>query len=714
VRIYAMTATFGKLEHQTLTLQPGLNILKAPNEWGKSTWCAFLVAMLYGIDTGARTTKTALADKERYAPWSGSPLAGRMDLNWNGKDITIERRTKGRLIFGDFRAYETASGIEIPELNAANCGQMLLGVERSVFLRSGFLRLSDLPVTQDDALRRRLNNLVTTGDESGTGDRLAQRLKDLKNKCRYNRSGLLPQAEAERETLQRKLSQLQELNSQQERTAARQAQLSDMIAQLENHKQTLAYVAAQEDAAAVEQAQQAKIHAQTALERQKQHCETIPSYEQADQALQTGQDLLRQRLNLQKEIQTIPPDPQPPQIPELYQNQTPSEAVAAAEKDFSALQTLNAKSRRQNRLLTVFAVTSCIVGIGCVAAAFLLQYFNPWVFIGLIAATVLATIFTGFLAKRARAKLDALCRCHPGLEPDRWVPHATEYAVTQQAYHQTVSANQAQRNVLAERQTELENQIRIFAKDLSLEAALEYWQSIQADWEKLADVQLDFDRAAKYADTLHTVIKPVPKPPKEDTLNASLEDTLALLDRATGEQQLNQLRLGQLQGQAEALGQEAELHSQLKEISQRIDRLEDTYQALELALRALSAARSELQRRFAPRISARAQELFSKLTGGRYSRLTLGEDLSLHASAQDEDTLRSTQWRSEGTVDQLYLALRLAVAEELTPDAPLILDDALVRFDDQRLAVALDILKEEAANKQVILFTCQSREEKLV
>ena len=260
----------------------------------------------------------------------------------------------------------------------------------------------------------------------------------------------------------------------------------------------------------------------------------------------------------------------------------------------------------------------------------------------------------------------------------------------------------------------MENQIRNFAKDLSLEAALEYWQSIQADWEKLADVQLDFDRAAKYADTLHTVIKPVPKPPKEDTLNASLEDTLALLDRATGEQQLNQLRLGQLQGQAEALGQEAELHSQLKEISQRIDRLEDTYQALELALRALSAARSELQRRFAPRISARAQELFSKLTGGRYSRLTLGEDLSLHASAQDEDTLRSTQWRSEGTVDQLYLALRLAVAEELTPDAPLILDDALVRFDDQRLAVALDILKEEAANKQVILFTCQSREEKLV
>ena len=44
MKIYSMTATFGKLENQTLTLQPGLNVISAPNEWGKSTWCAFLVS----------------------------------------------------------------------------------------------------------------------------------------------------------------------------------------------------------------------------------------------------------------------------------------------------------------------------------------------------------------------------------------------------------------------------------------------------------------------------------------------------------------------------------------------------------------------------------------------------------------------------------------------------------------------------------------------
>ena len=123
-----------------------------------------------------------------------------------------------------------------------------------------------------------------------------------------------------------------------------------------------------------------------------------------------------------------------------------------------------------------------------------------------------------------------------------------------------------------------------------------------------------------------------------------------------------------------------------------------------------AAASSELQRRFAPRISLRAQELFSRLTGSRYDRLQLTQDLSLHAGAEGEDTLRAALWRSDGTVDQLYLALRLAVAEELTPAAPLVLDDVLVRFDDDRLALAMDILKEESEHKQVILFTCQTRE----
>ena len=111
-------------------------------------------------------------------------MAGRIDLNWRGRDITIERSTRRRIPLGEFKAYETASGLPVSELNAANCGEWLLGVEQSVFRRAGFIRFTDLPVTQDESLRTRLNALVTTGDESGDAERIDKELRDLKNRCR--------------------------------------------------------------------------------------------------------------------------------------------------------------------------------------------------------------------------------------------------------------------------------------------------------------------------------------------------------------------------------------------------------------------------------------------------------------------------------------------------------------------------------------------------
>ena len=162
----------------------------------------------------------------------------------------------------------------------------------------------------------------------------------------------------------------------------------------------------------------------------------------------------------------------------------------------------------------------------------------------------------------------------------------------------------------------------------------------------------------------------------------------------------------------EATGQEELLQRRLEQLNARIDRLTETYAALELAQETLAAATAQLQRRFAPRIASEAQKILQRMTGGRYDRLTIDQDLSLNAGTQEETVLRNAQRRSEGTVDQIYLALRLAVSKELTPNAPLVLDDALVRFDDVRHAAAMEILKEEALDRQIILFTCQSRESK--
>ena len=138
MKIKRMTATFGALEGATLNLEEGLNLLQLPNEGGKSTWCAFLRAMFYGIPTRERDTRTTLAEKSRYQPWSGSPMAGEMLLNWGGRDLILRRFAKGASPFGGFQAVYADTGETVPGLTGENCGERLLGVGREVYQRSAF------------------------------------------------------------------------------------------------------------------------------------------------------------------------------------------------------------------------------------------------------------------------------------------------------------------------------------------------------------------------------------------------------------------------------------------------------------------------------------------------------------------------------------------------------------------------------------------------
>ena len=707
MKLYSMTATFGKLENETLTLTPGLNILEAPNEWGKSTWCAFLVAMLYGIETRVHTTKTALADKERYAPWSGSPMSGSIDLCWNGRNITIQRQSKGKGFLNVFRAFETESGIDVPELTAENCGQQLLGVEKEVFLRAGFLRLTDLPVTENEALRRRLNALVTTGDESGTADVLAQKLKDLKNRCRLNRStGLLPQAEAQRAELEGKLRELEELESLCAQNKQRQGQLEDHHSALCNHRDALEYEASRTQSEKRAAATAAYEAANRRVQELEQACSELPNEEEIQQTLSRLRQLRENKESLQLESQLLPQEPAAPTIPAPFLGA--EDAVTMAQTDAAAC--AEARKARQWKLPVI---------LGAVQAAISLVFLliPHWAGIAITAFGTVAgliILFSGLSrCRKADREATALQTKYGSLALDQWVSSARYYVDLQQEYQEKLLQHQSLRESLQQRSNQLQLQTEALTQGKSLWEAEDYWLSAGKTRNQLEDARRELARSQDYLQML-SAVKEVSAPQFPDFLTYTAQETARMISDCVAQQKQLQLQLGQHQGRMAALGAKATLRQQLDALNARISSLEETYAALEIAMSTLSAASTELQRRFAPRISKRAQELFSKLTDGRYDRLTLGEDFTVHAGATGETTLHSALWRSEGTTDQLYLALRLAVSQELTPEAPFILDDALVRFDDQRLSQALTILEEAATDRQVILFTCQDREKRLL
>lgn len=688
MKILAMSATFGKLDGSALTLKPDLNVITAPNEWGKSTWCSFIVAMLYGIETGQRTSGKGLADKERFAPWNGKPMSGRMDIQWNGRKITLERSSKGRSIFGVFKAYETDTGLEVTELTAQNCGLTLLGVEKNVFLRAGFVRQTEMPVTDDIALRRRLNELVTTGDESGASDKLAKALKDLKNACRYNKTGLLPQAEGQKAIIEEKLRQIETAKLQMEQIGQRQEQLKTEIAALENHKAHLAYREARENSDRVAAAEDAAEKALSFVRTLETQCADLPAKEFAEKKIAQAEALQIGFAQLQtKDL------PSMPNAPESFRGLSPEDACQKAKADKASYDLLK---KPLPPTLLILAAVCLLAGVG-------LLFIHPALsIIGLLGSVLFGILYyrKAFASKKA---MEALSGHYGTLPADQWEQTAN-------AYREQVEDYRRNSKSYNEEKSRLQSETEALTGGKSLPEFMDSHRDAIKLWQKLDNAKEESRRASQHAQALAAVVKEIPAPREEDVLTCTAQETQRRLEGCNWEQGDLQRKMGQFMGQVQTLGNAEDLRRQLQQVNARIAKLEDTYAALVIAQQTLTDAANELQRRFAPVIAKRAQELFSQLTGGRYNRLILGQDLTVEAAAQGEDNLHTATWRSDGTVDQLYLAVRLAVAEALTPDAPIVLDDALVRFDDTRLDKTMALLKELSGGKQVILFSCQDRE----
>lgn len=710
----SMTATFGKLDGETLSFSPGLNLITAPNEWGKSTWCAFLLAMLYGIDTRQRARQGQLPDKERYKPWSGKPMEGSMEVLWQNRRITIQRQTKGRVPMGHFRAFETETGFPVPELTADRCGQVLLGVERSVYQRTGFLQGRDLTVSRDEALSHRLNRLVTTGDDSPSGPALASGLRELKNKCRYNQSGLLPQARRELEACRSQLQALQKLDVQAAGLEERLRALDRRKQALEVHLTALQRQADREKLAQVDQARDKERQAREELARAQAQCAGLPERAAAERNLAQWRSLQSALDALQLEQAMEQPAPQPPEAPAVLYGLDGEQARSQMRRRLDALSPPAGPSAAGKTAWALWA--------GAALCGLLLLILLPGLW-RLPGAALLAAggagLLRGFLLRRRKAAADAqaaremqkLLDDYQVAAPEELEPLLQAYQARWAQYRRALEAFQRRTAALETRRKALQGKLAQLTGGGDTEAFLRTQTQALEAWDAWAAACRSAAQATGHRQAMEAVTAGLERDPLPDQLDLPEEESRRALEEVRQAWTQTRSQLDACRGRRAALGDRLRLEAQEEALADRVSRLELWYAALQAGLAALEQAQQDLQSRFAPKIAAEAREILSSLTQGRYDRLLLDRDLSLSAGAAGENTVRPGIWRSDGTVDQLYLALRLAVSRALLPGAPLVLDDALTRFDDRRLAAALELLRRE--DRQILLFTCQSREARL-
>lgn len=631
MRIKKMTATFGALDNAVLEPGEGLTVIAAPNEAGKSTWAGFLKAMLYGIDTRERDKAGFLADKTRYQPWSGAPMAGEIRLEWQGKDITLRRFPARANPFGGFEAVYTATGDPVPGLTAANAGEKLTGVSREVWLRSAFVGQGGAAIGASGELEARVSALVTSGQEDVSCSAVERTLRDWRNRRRANRSnGLIPQLEEE-------ISKLDAAERELEHTRRRKGEAEQELGRLQEKRRELQIDL--EIWARIERHELNRRYAEAYLEWEEARAALTEDRPHPVFGSMTGDEAWGFAQEKQKERDAA-----------LEENRRRAEQRERLEKTVR-------EQRMTARLEGAAAAAALLIGIGI---ALWSKTWAPLFALGGIAAAAL--IMTAASLRREtlnRRALDEL-RPVPVPEGEDWLTRAAEY--------QSALAK-------AERAKGLEAAARRRVEDLAAQGG-------------------------QLADTLELLHPPAQSKAATAARLAAVERELERCrdELARAEGALAHQRVGE-----DAQARRAELNGQLAR------RLEE-YDALTMALDALSAANAALRERFSPALNREAGEIFSALTGGRWPRLSLARDFTAQAVREDGALPRSWLALSAGTAEQLYLSVRLAICALTAPDAPLVLDDALCAFDDGRCALALDYLKETARERQILLFSCHSRE----
>ena len=631
--IKRLDATFGKLEGESLELHDGLNVISAPNESGKSTWCAFVRAMLYGVDSSERQKAGFLPDKMRFAPWSGSAMQGSMQLESGGRDITITRTTKtASAPMREFSAVYTGTSVPVEGLNGNNAGEMLTGVSRDVFRRSAFVEQGKVAVTHSAELEKRISAIVSSGDEDCSFTEADGRLRQWQRKRRFNRHGRLPELEDELSHKKQLLAELSDAAQQRE----------NMSAELESAKQECERI----EAEVIESRKVVRKEALSSLQGVRN--EVNAATERHDKAAER-RDSCRAAL-----------------CACAIGERKPEEAKAEVKTDLE--NSMKLKERSERKSSPVLAIILMILCGALVAAGFLMPDLMIHAF---IAAAVALAAGVALFIRASRRKTE-------------------KYEAAKQ-----------RRKILAKYKAESEADIAA-SIDEYLELYKNYAEAQRAEKESAEALAVVRRRQEQAESKTLTQLDFTGGDNQAAQLSRRLTEARAKCSRISAQ-------MAEHSGRLAAMGDPLVLGSEISRMEAEYAEISAEYDAIALAIDTMRKADEDIQSRFSPALGKLAAEYMQFVTDGKYDGVMLDRDFSATVHEAGGNVPRNAEYLSAGTLDLMYLAVRLAVCSLALPESancPLIIDDALVNFDADRRRQAMALLEKIAQERQVILFAC--------
>ena len=764
-------ASFGKFKNYHLDLSDGLTVIFGENEKGKSTIMAFIRMMFYG--NSGKASGIDKNPRKKYRPWSSDLMAGSITIESEGVTYRLEREFKASnstdkisLIDLDSGEKQTLSGSE--EIGAKFFGLTDGAFERSVFINEPTLEAKN--EAADGEINARLSSLATTSDDDVSFEKVYLRIRNAKEALlsKSRKIGKLDKAECELLDLGQKINEavsaeetVEALKSELEAKETEIKESSDaasvLFEQLKNsdkikRKNFLSrYISAEKERNAAKE----RLALKNGEFADKAYIELIKKLVGGISATSDKLCELENEASTKKsEIEALKgalADLSPSgegEIVLLEEKRNENEQKATEEKEKisklnAELEALTPKTKLNLPLLIIGLVICAFGGVSfAVSIPFMTTIISAAV-VGVGALLALLGLIIKIKVQPDSSEITAeLSAANDNLnslilEKENLLNEISKIKNDNSA----LEVEAATKKSLISRGEEELAALTADIEKLSSELALlknekaKMIDSLKTSGENADEVVRELEEALGYYDMISSKITVLADNASVSSLSEA-EEKLAVLNRDSSivdltEEEIDSLKerfkaqsdnTSSLRAELAAIKEKiksvtastppvAVLERERYELQTKIKSYKEYTDVSDLALAALDEAFRDLRKNYSEVLDQRTAEIFTRLSDDKYLSVSVSKSMELSVTTTDAFGTKESDYLSRGTEDQLYLAMRLAIAELITNEGeklPIFADDSFSQYDDGRTDKAFAFLKDYSKDKQIIMFTCHS------
>ncbi len=682
---------YGNLENKEINLENKINIIYGKNESGKSTLLNYIKNIFYGISKNKNGKE--ISDYEKYKPWMKEEFSGKLSYELdNGENFEIVRdfhKKNPKVYNGNFE--EVSKKYNIDKKDGVQFFYEQTKVDEMMFLSTIVSEQQEVRLDKQSQqiLVQRIANLAGTGDDNISFKKVLDKL----NKRQVDEIGtdrtqgkpinLVKNRMKEIEFVIKDIKSYQESKKQLEE---KKEKLQEQISNLEVQNIVLKNLH--------------KVELENDLERQKIYFndkiknelqEKIETLNEEKNKLIENKKIIQEKNNNKKiNLENNSKNNIENNSEIIFKNKF--ENNKNENKNNLEKNKLNKKiknNKKQKKYFILFFIFLIIF--------LLIEFFN---FISLkntvIYFSALGIIPIYFI-------------CHYLLK------YVDKNKIKKQNYVENLNE---QLNAQIEEE-KLKNELNILdTKIENLDMQIMQYQKEQVKYiEETKNIQANIDEKIDLA------IENIKRKCQEidiDTLldNIHLTDLSNQINEVQRNLNQNKLELNSILIEEKNILPELEnmilLEEEYANLKEKLQDLQEENNAIILTKEYLMKAYEKMKNSVTPKFTENLSKNIEKISNGKYRKVSIHDDSGLVVENQFGDYI-SVDRLSIGTIDQLYLALRLSMIDEISEEnMPIILDEAFAYYDESRLENILTFLSQELGNHQLIIFTCTYRERNIL